>query len=139
MVGAETTNSPRRHTDHRRWLAPPGALPVGPRPHIDGVFQAARHRTVVFRGNEQHRIAAADFVAKTLPGLWRCVGLDVLVVQRQIADLDDPQGKAGRRQFRECAGDLAVVGILAQATDDNRYRIHLAHGNFQPSLSKGTL
>ncbi|MNY41295.1 hypothetical protein D3C86_1760960 [compost metagenome] len=56
MVGAETANRARRNTDHRARFATPGALAVRARADIDGVFHRRRHRTVVFRSDEQHRV-----------------------------------------------------------------------------------
>ena len=46
-------------------------------------------------------------------------GVQVLGVERQIADLHDPAIQIIGRQSDQRAGDLAAVGRLAQAADEN--------------------
>ncbi|MNY79404.1 hypothetical protein D3C86_2200250 [compost metagenome] len=58
--------------------------------------------------------------------------VDILVVQRQVADLDDLQFQRGRRQFGQSQGQLAVDRALAQAADQNGDVVDLAHDDSLP-------
>src|SRR3990167_2676547 len=64
LVGAEAADSARRRTEHGARLAAEGALAVGARADVDGVLHRCRHRTVVFRGDEQQRVGGLELGAK---------------------------------------------------------------------------
>ena len=54
--------------------------------------------------------------------------LEVLVVQRKLADLDDREGQRGRRQLGEGMGHLPVERLPPQAADEDRDVALIGHG-----------
>src|SRR3546814_9480168 len=60
--------------------------------------------------------------------LRRVVGVEVLVVQRQVVDADVGELEVVRRQLLDRLGQLAVERVLAQAADEYR-DLGLGHGN----------
>ncbi|MDT4873666.1 hypothetical protein FQZ97_1089220 [compost metagenome] len=114
MVGTKTTDGARRSTDHRARLATQATLAVGTRADVDGVFQRCRYRAVVFRRDEQQSVGRAHLLAESAVGCRRG-NIDVFVVERQLADLDDVQFEVGWRQVSQCQRDLTVDRCLAQA------------------------
>jgi hypothetical protein len=90
-------------------------LAVGARADVDGVLQHARQRAVVLGGAEQDAVGGADAVAEFGPARRRRVGLVILVVHRQVGDVDDLQFQRGRRHQHQVLGQLAGERFLAEA------------------------
>ena len=68
----------------------PYAFSVGTRAHIDRVLEWGWNRAVVFRCHEQHRVVCLYLLAKRRPrGPWVSAVVNVLVVEPQLANLDD--------------------------------------------------
>jgi hypothetical protein len=117
VVGAEPAERSLRHADDCRRFFREDALAVGPGADVDRVFQQAGHRTVVFRRHEQHGLRAPHAIAKARPGLGH-VRFQVLVVQRQVADLDELQReRSSGCDFAHRIGDLPVERRFPQASD----------------------
>jgi hypothetical protein len=56
--------------------------------NIDRVLENARDAAVIFWRDEQHAVRGPDLVAQADPLLGRIL-VEVLIVERQVADLDD--------------------------------------------------
>src|SRR6476620_2674986 len=87
MVSSETADASRRCRDDRTRLLVEHALPVGPRADVDRVLQDSGDATIILGTAEQHAVRLADLLAETGPLLGR-IGIEVLVVEREVADLD---------------------------------------------------
>ncbi len=125
LLGAGGADRADRDAEDAGRLAAPRALPVGPRGVIEGVLQHAGDRAVVFRRDEDDAGGGAD--GRLDAGHRRRLrAVVVLVVERQVADLDALQGDVGRRQLGERSGEGLVVRLLAEASDDDG-NLQLAH------------
>src|SRR5262249_55464354 len=118
----------RRDADHRARFARPRVLTVGTRAYVQRVLQHAWNGAVVFGCNEEDRVCGPDALPQRLPGLGR-IGVLILVVERQLPDLDDLELQVIRRQGSKRLGHLTVIGVLAQPTDEDRHIPLLAHLN----------
>ena len=119
VVGAEPADAAGRGGNDRRGFALPHALPIGTRADVDGIFEPAGDRAVIFGGDEQHPVGGGDLFAEADP-FGRRAGLHILVEQRQIADLDDGAVEFVAGDAAHRLGDLTVDAVLAQRTDDDR-------------------
>src|SRR5450755_17365 len=126
VIGAERAQSPGREAENRSRLAVPRALAVGTRGDVDRVLEHARHRAVVLRRDEQHRVGLLHAALEILD-LLRRVGVEVLVVMRQLADLDDLELQRLRRHGDHRLGHLAIERFLAKAADDDGHVAGGAH------------
>src|ERR1019366_1629563 len=129
MVGPESPEGPRRHRHHGAWFPAPDALPIRAGANVDRVLQYARNRAVIFWRNEQHRIRGLYLFAKREPGLGRRI-IEVLVVQRNLSDLDDLQFHPLRRQRGEGKGGAAIEAARAETTNQDRHFLARAHVDF---------
>jgi hypothetical protein len=109
----------RRSADDRRAFAGEGLAARGPAGHIDRVLQHARHRSVVFGRDEQQRVGLFYFGLEAQTRR-REVGVVVLVVKRQIADLQGAEREPIRCQPFDGPRELAIEGGRTQAADDDR-------------------
>src|SRR5438445_8955605 len=119
MIRAEGADCSRRAADYRRRLAAPHALAVRSRADIDRVLEAARDRAVVFRRDEQQRLRTVYALAERRPRCRRRIGFEILVIQRQVADLDNLACERCGCEFNHGFGDAAAISLLAQAADDD--------------------
>src|ERR1022692_1117124 len=138
MVGAEGTQSAGRETEDRARFAVPRAFAVRPRGNIDRVLEDAGHRAVVLWRDEQNSIRLLDATLEILR-LLRRIGIEVLVVMRHLADLDDLELQRRRRHRDHRLGHLAVEGFLAQAAYEDRYIADGAHALPFAKTDDGTL
>src|SRR5215813_4562622 len=122
MIGAEAADGANRAADDSRRFAFPGALAVRARRDVDGVLEHSRHRAVVLRRDEQHRVGRLDLALERDPR-GRRISFDVLIEKRQIADLDDLRLERRWRDLDEGVGDFAVEGVLAETSDDDGDRV----------------
>ncbi|MNT36039.1 hypothetical protein D3C72_1720970 [compost metagenome] len=104
--------------DHRRRLAGEGTVAVGARADVDRILQHAWHGTVVLGGNEQHGVGGAHLVLQAR-ALRRVTGVEVLVIERQVADLHVLEARLVAGQLLQRVRQLAVAGLFAQAADEN--------------------
>jgi hypothetical protein len=125
----------RKTSDWRRWWFAPKAprapgetltTAVGPRSHVQRVLERARDRTVVLGGDEEDPVGAPDAVAEGDPGLRRAL-FEILVIERQVPDLDDLEPEALRRHLGQGVRRHPVVRALAQAPHDHRHVALLTH------------
>ena len=120
VVGAEATDGTGRNGHDRTRLFRPDALAIGPRADIDGILENARHRSIIFRREEQDRIDRLDAIPERSPRRRRrnlLVG--IFVIQRQIPDFDDCQFQACRRQRGKGMGREPIIGTGPKAADDD--------------------
>jgi len=47
------------------------------------------------------------------------IGIEILIVERQLPDLDDLELQRRRRKLAQRVGHFAIEGFLAQAADDD--------------------
>ncbi len=87
VVGAEAADASRRGGDDRRRLLVEHALAIGPRADVDRVLEHAGNAAIIFGADEQHAVGRGDLLAEAGPLLGR-IAVEVLVVERQVADLD---------------------------------------------------
>ena len=93
---------------------------------VESIFQHAGDRTVVLGRDEQHGIRGIDGVSKALPARRRLL-IQVLVIERQIADFEDRAGQFHPRASHDLLGELATPGLTPQAPNNNGdSRIHAA-------------
>ena len=74
-------------------LAGPGVLAPRPRAPVDGVLEHGRDRAVVLGRHEQHAVGGRDLGLEA-DDARRQLALDVLIVDRQIVDLDEVERPA---------------------------------------------
>jgi hypothetical protein len=82
----------------------------------------------VLGGDEKDGIRRPNPLAERRPFCRRIV-IGVLVVDRQLANLDDAQLQPGRRQFGERVGYLAIDRTLPEAADDHGDVAGLVHAD----------
>src|SRR6185503_3053620 len=82
---------------------------------------------VVFGRHEQHRVGARAALLERRD-LGGRTGLEILVVQRQLPDLDDFELQRRRRQRCDRLCHFAVERFLAQAADDHGDVAGRTHG-----------
>ncbi len=99
----------RRGGNDRTGLFAPDALAIRPRPDIQRILQDRRNRPIIFGRHEQHGIGRTNPVTESDPRRRR-ICFKILIVVRQIADLDDAQFQGGRRQFHKGVGKLTIDG-----------------------------
>src|SRR5262249_7593807 len=126
VIGAEAADGADRAADDSRPFAFPGALAVRARRDVDGVLEHARHRAVVLRRDEQHRVGRLDLALERDPRRRR-FAFDVLIEKRQLGDLDDLPLERGRGDRDERVSDLAIEGFLAETSDDDRDGVWHGH------------
>jgi hypothetical protein len=80
----------------------------------------------VLRGHEQQPIGRSNLRLEAQHAL-RQFAFEVLVVERQIADLDETELRSVRAQPGERMRQLAIDGFAASAADDDR-NLDLCHG-----------
>jgi hypothetical protein len=119
VVGAEPADATGRDADHGAGFAVPGALTVRPRADVDRVLQHSRDRAVVLGRDEEDGVGGRDLLLEC-DRRRRRVGVVVLVVEGQLADLDDLERERRRRHGDQRLGELAVERALAKAADDDR-------------------
>ncbi len=99
---------------------------------VDGVLQHARNGAVVFGRHEQQALRGCHLGLEPQHGRG-LLPIVVLVIERQVADADFGEGKIGRRQAGERMGELAVDGVLAQASDEECDLVAI-HGDSFPGF-----
>ena len=67
---------------------------------VDGVLEDAWDRTVVFGGNEQQTLCCSDLSFQPFD-LGRLVGIIILIVEREIADLRMLEREVSRGKLRD--------------------------------------
>src|SRR5206468_5202507 len=75
---------------------------------------------------EQHSVRLADLLAEADPLLGR-VAVEVLVVERQVADIDHRAIEIVVSKRADRARDLAIDATFAKAADDDRDTIGHGH------------
>src|SRR6185369_15843203 len=85
--GTEAADRAGRRGDDRPGLLVEHALPIGARADIDRILEHARDAAIIFGAAEKDAITRRDLLAEAGPLLGR-VAVEILVVERQIADLD---------------------------------------------------
>ena len=93
-------------------------LPKGRAPPVDGVFEHRRHRSVVFRRDDQHAVGARQFVLEA-DDLGGQVAFVVLVVHRQIVDADELGVELVGAELDERLSVFAIDRVTAIAADDH--------------------
>src|SRR5262249_4240371 len=89
--------------------------------------ERAGNRTVVLGGHEEDGVGTPHARPELDPRRGRFV-LQVLVVERELRDLDDAERERVRRQLGERLRHLAIVGVSPKAADDDRDVTSRAHG-----------
>jgi len=118
MVGAEAAVHPGRRGHDRRWLLVEDALPIGARADVDRVLEHARNAAVVFGAAEEDAVGSRDLLAEAGP-LLRRVGVEVLVVKGEVADLDHRTVEIVVAKSADRPCDLTVDASFAKAANDD--------------------
>src|SRR5438132_13046198 len=113
MVRAEPADTARRGADHGARLTAPCALAIGPRSDIDGVLQRGRHRAVMLGRDEENGVSSPDPLAKLRP-CYRRILIIILIVDRQVSDLDEAEFQSLRCHLYERVSHLAIDRIFPQ-------------------------
>ena len=108
-----TRRCSRRGGDDRRRLLVEHALAVRPRADVDRILEHAGNAAIIFGADEQHAVRRADLLAEPHPLLGR-VGVEVLVVERQVADLDHRAIEIVAAKPADRSRDLAVDAVLRE-------------------------
>ena len=90
---------------------------------VDGVLQRAGDGPVVLRGHEQHSIRTGNRLLE-LRRLGRIVVVEVLAVERQVADRDLGELEVLRRQADECPREHAVDRRGGETSDEVADLVH---------------
>src|SRR5689334_3702168 len=85
---------------------------------VDGILEHAGDRAVVFGGDEEDALGGGDLGLQPGDG-GGGVAIVILVVERQIADLEMLEGEIGMRQLGETLGQFTVKRIFAQTADND--------------------
>ncbi len=96
-------------------FASPGVLPPGARPGVDGVFEDAGNRPVVFRRDHQKSIRLRDCLLETLGG-GGDVAVIVVVVNWKRPNVEEFEFEIFRCEFDQRFCEFAVDGVLAEAS-----------------------
>jgi hypothetical protein len=89
MIGAKGPDRTWRAADDCTRLAVPNtAASIRPGSDIQGILQSGRYRAVIFGRDDQHCVSNLDALAERSPLRGRSAGLEILVVKRQLSDLD---------------------------------------------------
>src|SRR5258708_27695795 len=67
MIGPESPDRARRSADDRTRLAVPDAASIRPGANIQCILENGRHRTGIFRRDDQHRVSSLDSLAESGP------------------------------------------------------------------------
>ncbi len=135
VVAAEAAQLVGRLADDAGGHAVEYALPRRPRADVDRVLQAGGHGAVVFRSDEQHRVGVAHLAAEPRPAGRRII-LQVLVVERKVADLDDPAGQGRRRLCDQGVGELPAQRSCPEASDEDGDGSGFAHATLLDSRGR---
>src|SRR4051812_35715725 len=127
VIGAEAADRARRGADDRRRLLVPDALAVRPRSDVDRILENARNAAIIFGRDEEDPVSGTDRVTENGVGGRLVAAVIILVVEREVADLDDSAIKPALLQGAERPGDLAVEAALAKAADYRRDLQDIAH------------
>ena len=97
----------------------PHALAIGPRADVDRILEHAGDRAIIFGRDEQDAVGRGDLARESASIAAGGLRLEILVVERQVADLDDVAvepvvGACAQIDLR----DLAVDAVLAQRADE---------------------
>src|SRR4029077_20997339 len=107
-------------------LAAPRALAIRPGSDIQAILQGGPQRAIVLRRYEKNSVRSPYPGTKFRPGSWRTL-VAILVVDRQLCDLDDAELQLCGRQLRECVRHLSIDRISPQASHDHGYVAYLVH------------
>jgi hypothetical protein len=80
-----------------------------------------RKATIVFGRDEDDAIRTADAIAESAVGI-RCarrIGIEILVIERQMAGLDEIEPETFWRERREGQRHLPAGRVAAQAADEH--------------------
>src|SRR5579859_618386 len=129
MVSTEAADRAWRHSYDGGGLFAPDAVAIGTRADVDGVLQHAGDGAVVLWSDEEHGVRRSDLVAEGDPGGVRlALVVEILIVEGEMANLDDLEAQRFRGQGDKGIGRLAVKGALAQAADDHGDVVDTCHG-----------
>src|SRR6185436_1711195 len=113
------------------------ALAFRSRTHVQRVLQPTGQRPVVFRSHEQHGGRVPQLLTKPRPARRRSAAVQVLVVERQVADLEDAAFEAGRCLRDQRIRQLPAERFLAQAPHQHCNQTPVAHGNLHSPSEQG--
>src|SRR6185437_13226130 len=121
VIRAEAADASRRSRYDSGGLSIPNALPIRPRADVDRILEDARDAAIIFGTDEQDSIGSPDLVAEpnVRLGLIR-KRVIVLVVERQVADLDHGAVEIVATKRADRAGHPAVETSFPKAADDDR-------------------
>src|SRR3546814_10636312 len=86
------------------------------RPHVQSILERGRQPAVIFGSAEKHAVSRPDLFAEALV-LGGRIDVDVLVIERQIPDLDKATVEHVLREFRHRQRNLSINALFAQAAD----------------------
>jgi hypothetical protein len=93
---------------------------------VDSVLKDARERTIVFGGDEKQTLRGSDLSFQPFDR-ERLIGIIILIVEREVADLRMLEREFGRSKLRDRLGEPGVKGIVSQAAHDD-CNVDLTHG-----------
>src|SRR6476469_2419084 len=128
MIGAEGPDRARRAADNRTRLAVPDAASIRPGADIQCILENCRHRAVIFRRDEQHCVSRLDALAERGPCRGRRVDIKILIVKRQLSNLDDVELQRRWRERDQRIRQHPVERSLPQTSDQHAHILRLIHG-----------
>jgi len=108
-------------------FAGPGVLAPRTRAPIEGVLEHGWDRAAVLGRHEHDAVGRCDLRLEA-DNARRKIAFVVLVVERQIVDLNELELQARGAELGQRLGELAVDGFAAVAADDQGY-LELGHGH----------
>src|SRR3546814_17144782 len=86
------------------------------RPHVQSILERGRQPAVIFGSAEKHAVSRPDLFAEA-PVLGGRIDVDVLVIERQIPDLDKATVEHVLREFRHRQRNLSIQALFAPYSD----------------------
>ena len=126
MVSAKAADVADGLADDRCRFTGPNTLTVGSGPNIKSILQDRRDRTVILGGHEQNSVKAPHLSAEGRV-FRRRILIIILVIDGEIADLNQLGCIAGRKQFYHISCDLLGKRLFAQTPDNNTDSRHAYH------------
>src|SRR6266852_4894764 len=106
---------------------------------IDRILQHAWNGIVVFGRHDEESIGRANPRTKSFDRSWKALGIDIVVVKRDVPDLEGLDAQAAWRKALRGTQKPAVVGALAQAAGNSQDSellggIHCSHSKGKPPI-----
>jgi hypothetical protein len=119
LLSGRRANGANGYADDTGRLSGKRTLTIGSGGVVDCVLEHTWDRTVIFWRDEQQTLRRGDLHLQPFD-LRSLIGIIILIVEREVANLRMLENEVSRSKLRDCPGKLYVKRISAQATDKNR-------------------